>query len=356
MKTPYLSIIIANRNDDYAGVTERFQFMIEFLGLKQKKYPDLFEVIISEWNPPVNRPSIENQYNVEKHLSNYKIVTTSPKEHKKISKNGKAPFYEYAAKTTGAKLASGEFILITNTECFFSESLWQFFNDRKLKHEHLYLCCRPDFYWKPNSACPSKIEQYAQTHIVRKNNDAFIYTPFAAWAFLKHKITGRHIATGYLKGKDLGDTYEIPPNNYKPIAKRLLVFLNMYNTLQETALPKKIQNTIKLSISVLKRLFSISNLNLIAPSCPGDFTLMSSHDWLKVNYYPIRNHDNMGLDSDLVYSAISKGITPTIFHEKKFSVFHIDHEIGQVSKSLRKEETNRTYFIQKQQCERIINY
>lgn len=60
MSNPYISVVIVGRNDNYGGdFVERLSNFIEHLDYQIKDHPTLLELIIVDWNPLPEHPTIK---------------------------------------------------------------------------------------------------------------------------------------------------------------------------------------------------------------------------------------------------------------------------------------------------------
>jgi hypothetical protein len=130
------------------------------------------EIIIVEWNPPQDRPLIENL--IKKPSSSYcdiAVVTVPFEEHKKITNSEKIVFFQMIAKNIGIYKAKGQFILATNADIFFSNELVEFLASKRLSSKKFYRADRSDVL---ESGFPFKGSlndkiKFASDNIVRVN-------------------------------------------------------------------------------------------------------------------------------------------------------------------------------------------
>ncbi len=63
---PYVSIAFVNRNDGYGGdLEERISKFIDYYARYTDRWPDLFEFVIVDWNPPTDRKTLAEAYSWE---------------------------------------------------------------------------------------------------------------------------------------------------------------------------------------------------------------------------------------------------------------------------------------------------
>lgn len=144
---PYLSIVIAARNDNYGGhflhrVKTFFLVLFHYI----KKYNLACEIIVVEWNPPSGTKRLYQE--LQKILINppvtVRLIEVPHKIHKTILNSDKIPIFEYIAKNVGIRRSRGKFILITNPDILFSPELIQFLSIKKLNEMSFYRVDRYD--------------------------------------------------------------------------------------------------------------------------------------------------------------------------------------------------------------------
>ncbi|MCF8276214.1 MAG: hypothetical protein K9J17_05710 [Flavobacteriales bacterium] len=130
MSRPFLSIVIAIRNDDYGGeFRERLQMFVSWTVKNLKKNGISSELIFVNYNPvPYNEPIQRfiswpvSEGNVE-----VKVITVLPEIHEKfVTQTGvkPVPFVEYLAKNVGIRRANGDFLLVMNPDVLLSTDLF----------------------------------------------------------------------------------------------------------------------------------------------------------------------------------------------------------------------------------------
>jgi len=168
--TPYISIIFVNRNDLYThDQVDRINAFIDFYSFCDKKYPNLFEFIICDWNPPQGITSLEEGYDWSK-LSHVKHLTVSPEIHAKLCPDNSRPILDYTGKNVCIRQASAPFILILNQDMFLSTSILTFLAKRSLSQKYFYRTDRCDFtfdYEKGFSDWEG-FDNYAKNQVITK--------------------------------------------------------------------------------------------------------------------------------------------------------------------------------------------
>ncbi len=201
---PYLSIVVAARNDDYGGnFLHRMQIFLNNQIHFWQKYKLNAELIIVEWNPPQDRPRLKDvlKWSDKINFGSVKIIEVPESIHLKIPGSNRIKFFEYLAKNVGVRRAVGEFILSTNSDLLYSEELIRCFAEKKLEKNAFYRIDRHDF--GGNILIPLDISAAEQLELAKKNI-YLIHNNFGG-AFLKgeNKLSWRNLRRQltYLKNK-----------------------------------------------------------------------------------------------------------------------------------------------------------
>jgi hypothetical protein len=141
--TPYISIVITGRNDNYGvNFLGRLNTFIKSLSYQVKEFPNLIELIIVEWNPPHDTLPLKDVIHLPDNL-NVRIITVSNDIHNKLE--SKTPMLEFYAKNVGIRRAHGEFVLVTNPDIIFTNEMILFFAKRELNKDWVYRTDRYDY-------------------------------------------------------------------------------------------------------------------------------------------------------------------------------------------------------------------
>ena len=169
--TPYISLIVAARNDNHGGnmLTRMQAFLNAWLG-QAKRYGLPSEIIIVEWNPPPNRPKLIDvlHWPADTHPCEVRFIEVPPEVHGRFKNADAIPLHQMIAKNTGIRRARGEFVLATNLDIIFSPELMRFLAERRLERRTLYRIDRHDVASDiPNSASAEQLTAYCENHILR---------------------------------------------------------------------------------------------------------------------------------------------------------------------------------------------
>lgn len=276
-KSPHISFIVCARNDNYGGnFTQRFQIFFDNLCNLCNKHQLKSELIVVEWNPPKANKKLINE--IKRLTSEYlrvRFVEVSPALHKKIPNNSKIPIFEYIAKNVGIRRAKGKYILATNPDVIYSESLIKYLAKRDLENNAFY-----------------RIDRYDVKNIQLDNYDT--------------KSLALTLKKNCIRLNTLGVTVKMKSN---------LSFIQAQNLALRNA-RKKIKDQKKLGIDLVE--FNIHT------NASGDFFLTRKQNWFKLRGYPeVPTHSF--IDSYMCVIAASSGLKQIIL-PKSLHLFHLEHE------------------------------
>lgn len=149
---PYISFVIAGRNDDYGGdFNYRLNNSINFLSRYVEQYKLPAEYIVVNYNPIDDKPPLREAIDWPKDRKYLKIrIITVPKEVHESLRNPEVrdpvPLYEYIAKNTGIRRANGEFICGANPDIIYHPKIIKSLSKRNLKKGYYYRVDRCDFH------------------------------------------------------------------------------------------------------------------------------------------------------------------------------------------------------------------
>jgi len=145
-REPYLSVVVATRNDDHGGnPLWRLQAFVDTFDAQCRLTGLDAEVIIVEWNPPVGRPRLIDVLPLPQHPAcAYRFIEVPPDLHAMLSHAEALPLFQMIAKNVGIRRARGAFVLATNIDIILSNELVHFIAGRNLEPGGLYRVDRHD--------------------------------------------------------------------------------------------------------------------------------------------------------------------------------------------------------------------
>jgi len=142
---PYLSIVVASRNDDHGGnLLGRTQTFVNALLDQCRQQQVKIELIFVEWNPPADRPRLTEALRWNPSPCEVRIIEVPEAVHRRYRHADILPLYQMIGKNVGIRRARGEFILATNIDILFSNEFIQLIAARKFQKGVLYRLDRQD--------------------------------------------------------------------------------------------------------------------------------------------------------------------------------------------------------------------
>lgn len=148
---PYLSVVIAVRNDNYGGdFDQRLHTALLWNTRLLEKYQVSAEFVLVNWNPiSENEPLLSNfKYPGNRNFVQYRLIEVPAELHNLYNENDVRrilPMYEFIAKNVGIQRSLGSFVLCTNADILLSEIIVQSLARKDLETQVLYRCVRVDF-------------------------------------------------------------------------------------------------------------------------------------------------------------------------------------------------------------------
>jgi hypothetical protein len=142
----HLSVVATSRNDDHGGsLLARMQHFVDGLVEQARRHRLAVELILVEWNPPPTRPPLAEALSWPAHDDHceIRIITVPPERHTRLKHGSELPLFQMIAKNVGIRRARGRYVLATNIDILFSDSIMRYLRD-ELEPGHLYRADRCD--------------------------------------------------------------------------------------------------------------------------------------------------------------------------------------------------------------------
>jgi hypothetical protein len=169
-KPPYLSVVVTTRNDDHGGdPLKRLQALVDSFDAQCHRYQLEAELIVVEWNPPAERPSVASLLRLPPlGYCTYRFIEVPPEVHQTLKHADVLPLFQMIAKNVGIRRARGRFVLATNIDIILSAGLVQFLASRSLEERVLYRVDRHDIEADiPRDASLDVVLDYCASHQLR---------------------------------------------------------------------------------------------------------------------------------------------------------------------------------------------
>ncbi|MCB1068001.1 MAG: hypothetical protein KDK56_07425 [Simkania sp.] len=334
----YISIIAASRNDDHGGrLLERMQAFIDGVIAQSKRHRLPVELIIVEWNPPEDRPYLNEVLKVptDKGGSAVRIIRVSKKLHDALDHSNNLPLFQMYAKNIGIRRARGDYVIATNIDIIFSDELFSYLKKRKLKPGVIYRVDRLDIpsdlpeeepFENVLEFCHGKffrINGRFGTKILDEKTKKFKHTVLKKFLNIfddfKRRLKRVPKLFRKLKSKNVSDW-----DRWKTLIIHVLKLFR--DTFREIQIIRPFRFRIVIKKIFLKR--SMLNYCLIPHSngC-GDFNLISRKGWEALRGYPEWTIFSWHIDSVFLYQAIFSEFKERNFGQAR-PIYHIEHGKG----------------------------
>ena len=168
---PYISVVVAARNDDHGGnMIGRMQAFVDSWISQSSRYALSSEIIVVEWNPPADRARLRNELRWPEDMGpcEVRFIEVSREVHDRLPNAAAIPLHQMIAKNAGIRRARGQFVLATNLDIIFSAELMQFLGERRLERGKMYRMDRTDVAsYIPAGATVDELLAFCQSHMRR---------------------------------------------------------------------------------------------------------------------------------------------------------------------------------------------
>jgi hypothetical protein len=281
---PYLSIVVAARNDDHGGdLRGRMQLFLDGLLDQCDRFNLTAELIIVEWNPPpAPRPRLVDalQWPASRRTNglDVRLIEVSPALHARFAHAAALPLFQMIAKNVGIRRARGQFVLATNVDILFADELIIFLAQGDLDARRMYRVDRLDVPADvPRGRDVGARLQWCAQHVLRFN-------------VRDHTL---NLATGAVH------------RIYKPHT------------------PESLEQERRVEAGEIA---PTTHHRLHTNAC-GDFTLLHRDRWHELRGYPEMAMYSMHLDSVLCHAAHVGGALEMVLPHP-LVIYHIEHAPG----------------------------
>ncbi len=286
---PYITFIAASRNDGHGGdLLKRMKLFIEGLLLQANKFELDIELIIVEWNADPLVPLLNEALPKPEQGSRLSLryILVPPSVHGRYRFSKELGLYQMIAKNVGIRHAKADYILCTNIDLLFSDSLMQKLAEKKLKKNVFYRANRCDIPANFDANMPfNEMLQFAERNVIRR----------------------------------LGFKEQIYMSHWPPFYFKKFMFPGQMNKLAKRVRSRYLKPA------------EFELLHLDTMAC-GDFTLMHKDMWFKLKGYAELDLYSIHIDSLCLIAAKALGYEQVVFPSQACT-YHIDHYNGWESMS-----------------------
>lgn len=332
-KEPYLSIVVASRNDNHGGdLLKRMQIFVTGLLEQCRRHRLNAELIIVEWNPPQDNPRLAEvlKWPDEPGPCSVRIIEVTPEIHKRFKYSDRLPLFQMIAKNVGIRRARGQFIMATNIDLLFSDELMRFLASRKLASDRMYRIDRYDVSSEvPIDISITEMLNYCRRNIIRVNTKK--------GTIVLEDVQKVSRSSMWFQDK----IHRVKP--WLPTLEQLKGLYSPYMVLRGIAhLVRAIACFFKWSLLSLwecaiffRSFFGLKNekaydenpcKKLHTNAC-GDFTLLAKEHWFALRSYPEWEMYSFHIDSVFCYMASFDSVQEVVL-PTQMRIYHIEHAAG----------------------------
>src|SRR5262245_55241701 len=113
-EVPHLSVVAVSRNDDHGGDLQgRMQQFVNGFIAQCRKHRLNAELILVEWNPPVERPPLEDslEWPADFGPAHVRVVTVPPELHASLRHARALALFQMIGKNVGIRRTRGRYVL-----------------------------------------------------------------------------------------------------------------------------------------------------------------------------------------------------------------------------------------------------
>jgi len=147
MAEPYISVVVAARNDNHGGnMLGRMRAFLEAWSVQSEREGLASEIVVVEWNPPGSSPRLIEDLGLPAHSGacQVRFLEVSPELHAALPNSTAIPLHQMIAKNAGIRRARGKFVLATNIDIVLSPETMRFLALQSLEHGAFYRMDRYD--------------------------------------------------------------------------------------------------------------------------------------------------------------------------------------------------------------------
>ena len=168
---PYISVVVAARNDNHGGnMIGRMQAFIDSWIGQARQYNLSSEIVVVEWNPPADRARLMDELRWPPDMGpcEVRVIEVSREVHDSLPNAATIPLHQMIAKNVGIRRARGQFVLSTNLDIIFSAELMKFLGERRLERRKMYRMDRTDVASHiPAGATVDELLAFCESHRLR---------------------------------------------------------------------------------------------------------------------------------------------------------------------------------------------
>ena len=362
---------------------------VDVLSEECERFKMSAELIMVEWNPPAERPSLSEAlvWPAASYLT-IRIITVPQAIHRELKNSDKLEMYQMIAKNVGIRRARGEFVLATNVDVLLSQEMVAFIAKKQLNPKKYYRADRYDVQGNIPVGSLDSVLKFCRDNVLRisrkeatydlaSGNIHWIYSddpvvkrvrsspvfiglmavPATLWRRIdaiaglsskRSKLRRRSSPSWSLHGGWVLFRNRLPRLSTGLVGRHPFDYLDSAHLevemflMRPSARPRVPALGASRGIKRILQVFADSFRPNLVPerrrlhtNACGDFTLMSRRAWYGLRGYPEFEGFSIHLDSVLLYEASYRGLEEECV---SYPIYHLDHLKGWSPVTLAGEE------------------
>jgi hypothetical protein len=168
---PYISVVVAARNDNHGGdMLRRMQAFLDSWIVQARRFGLASEIVVVEWNPPAGKRKLIEElcWPAETAPVEVRFIEVPPEIHQTVGNGQWIALHQMIAKNAGLRRARGEFAVATNPDIVFSAELMRFLALRNLERGAMYRIDRLDVERDiPDSGGVDELLRFCAANVIR---------------------------------------------------------------------------------------------------------------------------------------------------------------------------------------------
>lgn len=300
-----LGFVMPARNDGYGGnYLSRMQASVDSILSLADKHNVNAELLVVEWNPPSDRPSISEaiSWDLADRNVDIRIITVPTDVHNTIPNSDELPFFEYHAKNVGLRRSNASYVVATNSDVIFGEKMFELLPSQ-LNKDHFYRIGRFDVErLKEAYTSVDELLEYCEENVYRvETRFGWKYRDFDLHRYRRRLI---HMMR-------------------KGIMKPRKAIRYAWDKVSESSTESKKGEQIseKVDSSIISN--DIKSVEDIFLGWSGDFILMHIDHWKSMCGFPEIDH-NLHVDNFMLSKAAYYGLNQAVLNDP-YRLYHPQH-------------------------------
>ena len=301
-----VSFVVTTRNDGFGGgMLDRLRAFIEVILTLGERHGLDGEIIVVEWNPPDGpRLADDLELRVTSDRIPVRFIEVPEEIHLDLRNSDQIPLYQMIAKNVGIRRARGEYVIATNQDILFSDSLIEFLAKGELDPDAMYRIDRADIPAELPEAPIDELMAWCESNLIRI-----------------HKSYGSFDLSG--PGRKAQSPLGLAWRGVTRMLRPPTVKGRSAADLARGAV-HRIGGALRVTGTGLRHIGERMRAGSVHTNGCGDFTMLSRDRWRAARGYAEIPLWSMHLDSLLCWQAVAEGAHQVLL-QAPHRTYHIEH-------------------------------